>query len=406
MPTFRYEAFNESGAAVSGTIEAGNADEARQILVAKGLMPSKLAKGGKSADSSGKDSLKYKMAKVKIPDMILFTKQMRTMLAAGISIVRLLDILTEQCDNPKLKVAVQDIGKDIREGTSLYNAFRKHPKIFNDLYCSLLRAGETSGNLPEVLDRLIYIIEHDYKVRKKIQGAMIYPVVVVVLLFLAFIFLLTFVIPKFTVMFLNSGVELPLPTKICIILYDLLKAYWPYMLGSVIAAFVALIWYIRTPKGKLVKDRFMLRMPLFGPVIQKGAMSRFTSIFAILQSSGVTVLSAVEIISQSIGNTAISKEFDGLREKLEEGRGISGPLRGSRYFPPMVVNMINIGEESGNLDAMLSEVSNHYDYEVEHSINKMTEMIGPILICGLAGVVGFFALAIYLPLVDIIKTMK
>ncbi len=405
MPNFQYEAINDAGAKVTGEIEADTPDTVRQILAGRGFIPSKVTAKSEGGSFSF-DQLAKRMAKVKMPDLILFTKQLRTMFSAGISIVTLLDILVDQTQNPKLKQASEQIAKDITEGSNLYNAFSKHPGIFSPLYTSLLKAGEASGNLPDVLERLIYIIEHDYKVRKQISSALMYPIMVIVLLFFAFIFLLTFVIPQFTGLFMSAGVELPLPTRICMIMYEGLKAYWPYMVGGSLGAGVGLTYYLRTEQGRLNKDKLVLRMPIFGPVMQKGAMSRFTSIFAILQASGVTVLSSIEIIRDSIGNSAIAKDFDNLREKLEEGRGISGPLRKSRYFTSMVVDMIAIGEESGNLDEMLEEVSRHYDYEVEHAINRMTELIGPILIVGLAGVVGFFALAIYLPLVDIIKTMK
>ncbi|QJT08378.1 type II secretion system F family protein [Oceanidesulfovibrio marinus] len=404
MPNYSYQAVTETGTEVSGTLEADSTDDARQILAARGLIPSRVVRN--EPGSNLIKTLNDKLSTVSVPDLILFTKQFRTMFNAGLSIIALLDVLEQQCENPKLKSAVVEIGQDIKQGSSLFNAFSKHENIFSPLYCSMLRAGEISGTLPDVLDRLIYIIEHEYKVKKQIKSALLYPQIVIVLLIGAFIFLLTFVIPQFVKTFKKAGIELPLPTKVCIFLYEFLDAYWVYLIGVVIGL-IALIWlYLRTDSGKLIKDRFILRMPIVGPVFQKGAMARFASIFSLLQASGVSVLESVGIVSNTIGNAAISLEFDNLRDKLQEGRGISGPLRNSRTFTPMIINMIAIGEETGELDLMMREVAKHYDYEVEYQVGRMSELIGPILIVCLAGVVGFFAAAILFPIFDLTKMVK
>lgn len=406
MGTFAYSAVEPTGKTVKGMIDADSAELARQALAVKGLIPVEVKPGGTQAEGFNLEKLKLRLATVKPADLILFTKQIKTMFAAGISIITLLDILKDQAENPKLKAAVTDIADDIRQGSNLYNAFKRHDTIFSHLYCSMLRAGETAGTLPEVLERLIYIIEHEYRVKKQITSAMVYPIIVVVLLVGAFFFLLTFVVPKFAAIFATSTVPLPMPTKICMTMYDWLMSYWYILVGGVFGAITALVLYVRTEIGNLNKDRLFLRMPLIGPVVTKASMSRFASIFAILQSSGVSVIDSMNILADTIGNAAISLEFKALKEKLEEGKGIAGPLRSSRQFPPMVVSMVAIGEESGNLDHMMQEVANHYDYEVEHAVARMTELIGPILLCALTGVVGFFALAIYLPMVDMIKAMK
>jgi len=296
--------------------------------------------------------------------------------------------------------------EDIRHGASMHQAFSKHPSCFNDLYCAMVRAGEISGSLNTVLDRLIYLIDHEYKVKSKIKSALTYPVIVVVVLAGAFFFLLNFVIPKFIPIFARSNIELPWPTLFCINLHHWLAANWHLLLAGVAASIVGLILYCKTPRGKFDRDRFFLRFPLIGPVLQKAAMSRFSSIFAILQSSGVSVLNSVAILSKTIGNAAISREFANLEEQLQEGRGIAAPLKASKYFTPMVINMIAIGEESGNLDEMLQEVANHYDYEVEYSVGKMSDMIGPIMVLALSGVVGFFALSVMMPIFDLIKVAQ
>jgi len=405
MPTFKYQAITDGGSSVDGSVEADSMEAARDMIAARGLIPSKVTLQG-GAQGNIMETLRDKLTSVKIPDIILFTKQFRTLFDAGISIVNLLEVLEQQSDNPKLKRATIEIGDDIRQGATLYSAFSKHNDIFSPLYCSMLKAGEVSGTLPEVLERLIYLIEHEFKVKKQIQSAMVYPIIVVVLLVGAFLFLLNFVIPKFVTIFERARLELPLPTKICMYMYEAMQQYWLIGLVVVVGTVTALVLYFRTDRGKFVRDSMLLKMPLVGPVFRKGAMARFASIFSLLQSSGVSILDTVGILTSTIGNEAIAKEFEHLREKLQEGRGISGPLRNSRNFTPMVINMIAIGEESGNLDDMLQQVSKHYDYEVEYSVNRMSELIGPILMCCLAVVVGFFAAAILFPMFDLTKTVK
>ena len=217
---------------------------------------------------------------------------------------------------------------------------------------------------------------------------------------------MTFVIPKFVKIFLKAGLDLPLPTKICMVLYQLLASYWHVLLGSIVLLIVFLTLYFKTEQGKYVRDAFLLRIPIFGELFIKSVMSRFASIFAILQSSGVGVLESMVILQNIVGNAAISKEFARIKEKLESGRGIAGPLSSAKYFTPMVVNMVAIGEESGNLDLMLTEVSAHYDYEVEHTTKNLSSMLGPFLVVCLAAMVGFFAFAIFLPMWDLTKMVK
>ena len=405
MPAFAYKAINEVGKTVSGTLSAESLDQARQNLGKMKLIPMNISRA-KKGQAGGGMSLQERLTRVRPPDLIMFTKQMRTMMRAGISIVRLFEILSLQTENIKLKKIATIMARDLTEGSSLYDAFRKHPSVFDTLYCSMIEAGETSGSLPEVLDRLCYLIDHEYKVKSRIRSALQYPIIVIVFLGIAFFILLTFVIPKFIRIFESAKIDLPLPTVICNLMYHFLIGYWYVLLGVVVVAFFAFRLYFRTENGRLARDAFFLRIPLLGPLFLKAAMSRFASIFAILQSSGVGVLDAMKILSGTIGNYAISRQFDRLRIRLEEGLGIAGPLRSGRYFTPMVINMVAIGEESGNLDEMLLEVSRHYDEEVEYTTDRLSEMIGPILVVGLAAVVGFFALAIFLPMWDLTKMVK
>ena len=403
MATFSYQAINESGTTLSGVIQADSAEMAENLLLSKGYIPSKIVAASRAGSASLLERINQALGHVKITDLILFSKQFRSMMQAGIPIIRLLTVLENQTENKVLKKATAVIGQDIREGSTLHNAMKKHPAIFSPLYLSMINAGEISGTIPEVMERLISIIEHEAKIKSDIKSALQYPIIVVIALGIAFFVLLTFVIPKFVGIFTKVGLTLPLPTKIAMLLHHFLIGYWFIILAAVIGVIVGLRLWFKTDAGRLTRDTLILKLPLFGPLLQKAALSRFASIFAILQASGVPVMQALEVLSGTIGNAAIARQFDVVREKVKEGQGISGPLGSAKYFTPMVVDMVAIGEESGNIDDMLRQISLHYDDEVAYSVKRLSDAIGPILVVGLAAVVGFFALAIFMPMWDMTK---
>jgi type IV pilus assembly protein PilC len=398
MPQFAYEVINANGTHVKGVLEAESAADANTVLASRGYIPIKVSLQRGDTGSQAAERLRQLFIRIKTHEVILFTKQLRTLVRAGVPVMTIFQALENQTESPALKRIITIISRDVREGASYYDAFRKHPKAFSPLYCSMLRAGEASGALPKVLDRLIDLIEHEERIRSNISAALRYPLIVLSFLVVAFFVLLTFVVPKFVVILERSNIALPLPTKICILMYQALSNYWVVILLLIVAVGFGMNAYLRTHRGKLARDKLLLSLPLVGPLLTKSAMSRFASIFSILQSSGVSVLECLKILTGTINNTAIAKEFDDIGDRLEEGRGISGPLRSSVYFPPLVINMIGIGEESGNLEEMLNEISDHYDAEVEFSTQKLSEAIGPVLTVALAAVIGFFALAIYLPM--------
>jgi len=406
MPKFSYQAITETGATTSGEIEAESLESANSILASRGYIPTRVKAEQAALSGLQLPKIQELLSPVKAPDLILFTKQFKTMINAGVAMISMLEILEEQTENPNLKRILGQMHQDIKEGASLYDAFSRHPKVFSPLYCSMIKAGEASGALPEVLERLIYIIDHEHQVKSDIKSAMTYPIIVVVFLFSAFLVLITQVIPKFATIFKNAGLTLPLPTQICIFIYEFLSNYWYLIIGAVVLTGVFLFYYLKTQQGKLVRDTILMRVPLLGPLFVKSAVSRFASIFSILQSSGVDVLDSMDILSGTIGNTAIGSELEGIKDSLAEGRGIAGPLGQAKYFTPMLINMVAIGEESGNLESMLRDVAEHYDTEVEYSMKKLSEAIGPLLTVGLAAVVGFFALAIFLPMWDLTLMAK
>ena len=406
MANYVYSAINEMGKTITDSIEAESEEIVNSMLAARNLIPVRIVRQDKSGFSlSSLSSLRFG-ASVKTKDLILFTKQFRSMMQAGVPIIRLMQVLVSQTQDKTLKKVATEISQDIKDGLTLYAAMKKHPSVFSPLYLSMINAGEISGSVPEILERLIDIVEHEAKIKKDIKSALQYPIIVVIALVIAFVVLLTFVIPKFVAIFAKAGIALPLPTKIAMIMYQGLANYWHILLGGIIALVVFLRYYIKTPAGRYTLDTFLLKMPLFGSLFQKAAMSRFAAIFAIMQASGVPVMRTMEVVSDTIGNTAISREFDNVRDKIQEGQGISGPLRSAKHFTPMVVDMVAIGEESGNIEEMMRQVSLHYDDEVQYAVKGLADSIGPILMVGLAAVVGFFALAIFMPMWDLTKMVK
>ncbi|MDY0131577.1 MAG: type II secretion system F family protein [Desulforegulaceae bacterium] len=406
MAKYSYKGLTENGNLISGEIEADSIEKAKEAIAAKGYIPVEVKKGGIDQKENPFEKINLYFTPVKSRDLILFTKQLKTMLSAGVPIIQIFDTLENQTENLKLKKAIITIGSDLKEGISIYKAFKNHDHIFSELYCSMLKAGESSGSIINILERLIYIIEHEEKVKSDVKSAMNYPIIVLCFLGVAFFVLLMFVIPKFVTIFKSAGIDLPLPTKICLTLYSFISGYWVYILIFGAVFLFILKKFLKTPKGLLIKDGFLLQIPIIGELIVKASMSRFASIFSILQTSGVPVLEAFDILGNTIGNAAITKQFNKISEELKKGRGISTPLKSAKYFPPMVINMISIGEESGELDKMLAEISSHYDSEVEYTTKQLSDALGPFLTLALAGVVGFFALAIFLPMWDLTKMVN
>ena len=406
MPKFNYRAISEAGSTETGAIEAESAEKAGTMLAEQGFIPTRIKQERAAVSGIQPGSILDAFSTVKAPELILFTKQFNTLIRAGVPMLSLLKVLEEQTEHPKLRNILSIIHQDIKEGSSLFEAFSRHRKVFSPLYCNMLKAGEASGALNDVLDRLTYIIEHEYKVKSDIKSALMYPIIVVSFLVIAFFVLLTGVIPRFVNIFKSSGLTLPLPTKICMLMYEFIIHYWYVGLGILVIAGVGLYYYLKTEKGKLLLFTLLMRIPIIGPLFVKSAISRFASIFSILQSSGVDILQTMDILTDTIGNAAISHELSGIRDRLAAGHGIAGPLSSAKYFTPMLINMVAIGEESGNLEDLLQDVATHYDSEVEHAMKKMSEAIGPILTVGLAAVVGFFALAIFLPMWDLTLMAK
>lgn len=402
VPQFSYEAINEAGNTIKGELEAPDVRQAQERLGAMGYIPVAVRKGAIGAAGGGfQERLEAALSPVKDQELILFTKQFKTMLGAGLSMIEILNVLEQQTENSRLRQACSRIADDVKKGMSISDALAVHKNVFNPLYVSMVRAGEAAGALPAVLERLTYIISHEHQVKADIKSALQYPITVVVALCGAFFFLLAYVVPVFAKIFASAKVQLPTPTRIAMAMNLYLTNYWQLVLSGLLLVAIALYFYFRTEQGKVTRDACFLALPIVGVLFKKSAMSRFASIFSILQSSGVPVLTTIDILVGTIGNAAIAKEFTRVQDLIRSGQGLAGPISRAKYFTPMVVTMVAVGEESGNLDDMLSAISEHYDAEVAYAVKRLSDALGPVLIVGLAGVVGFFALSIFLPMWDL-----
>ncbi|MCG8616145.1 MAG: type II secretion system F family protein, partial [Desulfobacterales bacterium] len=303
MPGFNYTAYDANGDIVSGEIEAESKTAAMEMLALQDMIPDKV-KETKEGGTRG-----FSLFGVKSGDLILYAKQFRTLIAAGIGIIQVFNVLEVQTENRVLKRATAEMMKAIEKGDTLFKAFSAQSHAFSGLFCAMVRAGETSGTLPDVLERLIYITEHEEKVKNDIRAALRYPVIVMCFLLTSFIVLLTMVVPKFVGIFERAGIALPLPTQICIALYRFMDQYWPMIILATAGTILFLIRFAKTPGGRLIFHSLMLRMPIIGPVLVKSAMSRFASIFSILQASRITVLDAMTILANTINNAAIEREL-------------------------------------------------------------------------------------------------
>lgn len=407
MGAYRYRALDEAGQIRTGVVEADSLEAANRSVFAMNLSTLELRAEAKwNRAIQPVDWWRKRRQRASTEEILLFTKQLATTLRVGIPITQALETLESQTSNQQLREVWRSIRQQVQEGSRFTSALERFPRIFSPMYISVVAAGESSGKLPEVLERLIYLIEHEAKVSADIRTAMRYPLMVVVALGLAFLAMLGFVVPRFVTFFERSDIELPAITRACIGLSNFLLQFgWALGLGA-IGLLVAYRAWVRTPPGELARDRFYLSIPILREVLIKAAMTRFASIFAILQSSGVLVLDSIRILSRTVGNAAIAAQFAQIGESLQEGKGIAGPLAEARYFPPLLVNMVAVGEETGRLDEMLQSISAHYDEELRYQMKKFSDAIGPLLIVLLAVVVGFFALAIYMPMWELTQIAR
>jgi type IV pilus assembly protein PilC len=398
MATFTYTARAFNGDLRTATIDASSRDDVIAQLRKQRLSVVKI-----DQDSSVK---KIGRGAIKTRDVVIFTRQFSTMINSGLPLVQALTILAEQTDNKALAEVTRKVVFDVESGNTVADALSKHPRAFTNLYVNMVAAGEAGGILDTILMRLATFLEKNDALVRKVKGAMIYPAVIMSVAFIAIVVLLIFVIPVFESMFASVGQALPLPTRIVIGASRFLKAYW-WMLGAIIIVGAYLFRkYYASPNGKLVIDRLMLKMPVLGDVLRKSAVSRFTRTLGTLISSGVSILEGLEITAKTAGNRVIQDAIMSSRSSIAGGDTIAQPLQKSKVFPPMVISMIAVGEQTGGLDEMLSKIADFYDEEVDAAVSNLLSLLEPIMIVFLGVVVGGMVVAMYLPIFDMINAVQ
>lgn len=400
MPNFKYNARDQEGKSVVGTIEAANVSSVLSALRAKNLIIISVneIKTKKAAGRSGK--------KIKLDDLVIFARQLATMVSAGIPLVQGLDILKEQIENPDFKNVVKDVGAKIEAGDSLSEALGRHPKVFTSLFVNMIKAGESSGTLDEILERLASYLEKTAALIRKVKAALIYPIAVSCMAVAITLVLVLKVIPGFKGIFSSLGAKLPMPTQILITISDVCLEYFLVVGAVIIAVVLAFMAYIKTPGGALTFDKFKLNVKIFGPLFKKVAVSKFTRTLSTLVRSGVPILGALEIVSKTAGNKVIEKAVDEVRASVREGESISEPLSRHKVFPPMVVRMISVGEETGKLEDMLSKIADFYDEQVDAAVSGLTSLIEPLIIAFLGIVIGSIVIAMFLPILTLTEAIK
>jgi len=398
MPTFTYSARNTSGELKSATIEAPSRDDAVAQLKRQRLTIIKVDEEKSRAKKTG--------GNIKMRDIVIFTRQFSTMINAGLPLVQALDILGKQSENKALQAVVRDVVFDVESGNTVADAFKKHPKAFSDLYVNMVAAGEAGGILDTILNRLAFFLEKNDALVRKVKGAMIYPAVIMGVAGIAIMILLWKVIPVFAVMFASVSLELPMPTKVVIGLSNFINNFWWAIIGGSAGSAFLLRKYYSTQSGQLVIDRFLLNVPVLGDVLRKSAVSRFTRTLGTLISSGVSILEGLEITARTAGNRVIQDAIMASRASIAGGETIAAPLQKSNVFPPMVISMIAVGEQTGGLDEMLSKIADFYDDEVDAAVSALLSLLEPIMIVFLGVVVGGMVVAMYLPIFDMVNAVK
>lgn len=434
MPTFTYKARDNKGELKESSILADSPDNAKASLKQQGLWvldiketsepqeknlfgtkkqdePLEVVKAGLKPASTNKDSSFQNFLEqyqpISLKDMVIFSRQFASMIEAGVAMLRALNVLTEQTQNPRLRKALMQIKYEIEQGSTLSDSLEKHPKIFDRLFISMVRAGEAGGVLDKVLNRLAIFSEERSKLTQQVKAAMTYPVVVMLIGVGVFYAMLTLVLPTFSGLFKSLGSELPAYTKLLVTLSEFLRSW--YMLG-LIAIIIGIGWSLQkwygTKDGKYTIDLSMLSVPVLGDILKKVAVARFTRTFGTLTKSGVPIITALEVVKDSADNAVLAKAVEAVQARVQEGGTINGPMSESKIFPPMVTQMVAIGEETGQLENMLEKVADFYDIEVGSAVEGLTSLLEPLMIVTLGGLVGAIVIGMYLPIFTIISKIQ
>lgn len=396
MPKFTWEGRSKSGQAQKGEMEAPSAEAVAVTLRGQGISPGPIKERGKGMDMEIK--IPGFEPKVDAKDVVIFTRQFSTMIDAGLPLVQCLDILSSQQENKTFKKVLYEIKDSVESGSTFADSLKKHPKIFDNLYANLVAAGEIGGILDTILQRLAAYMEKAMALKKKIKSAMTYPATIVGIAVIVIGVILVFVIPQFAAMFADFGQALPLPTLIVIAISDFIQDYILFIIGGIIAFKMLYTRLGKTKRGREIMDDVYLKLPVAGDLIRKASVAKFTRTLGTMLSSGVPILDGLDIVAKTAGNKTVEKAIYEVAQSISEGKTIAEPLEKSGVFPPMVCQMIAVGEQAGAVDTMLNKIADFYDDEVDDAVNNLTAMMEPLLMLFLGTTVGGLVVAMYLPI--------
>ncbi len=410
MNTYSYLARDAKGKTSHGEIEASDPSLAKFALRKQGLWVININPLQRAASQAAKTKAggkKSKGRKISLKDMVIFSRQFAAMVEAGIAMLRVLTVMVDQTENPRLASVIAQVKSDVEQGTPLSESIAKFPDIFDRLYIAMVKAGEAGGVLDQVLNRLAMFLESRSKLQHKINTATTYPKAILIIAMLVVWFMLTYILPQFSGLFASTGGKLPALTQSLIDLSDVIRSPWMLVIGAAIwFIYTSFQTYYKTSEGRRTIDGLSLRMPIFGDIIRKVAVARFTRTFGTLMESGVPIITALEVVKESANNAVLEEVISQVQKEAEEGGELSTKLRESDIFPPMVTQMISIGEESGELETMLAKIADFYDTEVDNAVESLTALMEPVFIVVLGGIVGVIVVAMYLPIFDVIKQVQ
>lgn len=403
MPTFAWAGRSRDGKSTKGTMDAANEAAVMANLRRQGIQANKVKESSKGLNADLK--IGFLKPKITTKDIVVFTRQFATMIDAGLPLVQCLDILSSQQENKTFKEILLKVKSDVESGSTFADALKKHPKAFNELYVNLVAAGEVGGILDTILNRLAVYIEKALKLKKQVKSAMTYPTTIVGIALVVIAVILVFVIPAFEKMFKDFGGALPIPTQIVINISNFIQDYILVIIGVIVFSIFAIKKIYATNKGRDTMDNWALKLPVFGILIRKVAVAKFSRTMATMISSGVPILDGLDIVRKTAGNRTVEKAIAHVRSSISEGKTIAEPLKASGVFPPMVCQMIEVGEQAGALDTMLSKIADFYDDEVDDAVGNLTAMMEPLLMLFLGTTVGGLVIAMYLPIFKIAGTV-
>lgn len=405
MPKFSYKAKDKDGSYIEGKIDAISTTAAEYRLKEKNLTPLILFEE-KPIGALDIGEFFGRFQKIKQDEIIVFVSQLSSILNAGVPLLESLEAVYEQVGSTKFKAIILDMRKDIEGGSSFSDALGRNDRVFSKVFVSMVRAGEKAGILGDVLERLAGLLEKDFENVQKIKSATRYPVVVLGAVAVAFVVVITYVIPKFSLLYANFKTELPLPTRILLSLNYYISTYWILMIGAIVGLFYVFKAFSSSPKGRLILDRFVISVPVFGMLIKKMLLARFCRMLGSMFKSGIPIVESLEISGETIENKVLSTAIEKVKEEVVKGAGLSTPMRDSSIFPPLVVQMVSIGEKSGSLESMLLKVADYFDRDADYTIKNLTPLLEPLLILIMAVLVVMLALGVMLPMWDIVKFVK